>query len=330
MISETTSNWSKEELSDIDLGDQRLNKRLLKLADQLAQQPQAVINQACEDWADTKAAYRFFDNEKVTPAHIISAHRNRVIDRMKRFEVVLAIQDTTEIDYTKHPGKKGLGQVGNENGKGLLMHTTLAVTPTGLPLGVLAQQIWVRSKKREQKAYQMKKLLIKEKESQKWLSALEQTMTGIAPGVQVVTVCDREADVFEFLLRAEQLGAAYVVRAASNRALLTTTNCLWQEVVNYPTAGELEVEVAAKKDQPARLAKVSVQYGEVELKPPQRLKKAQMEGWKPIRVWAVYAHEDYPPEGATPLQWMLLTNVAVNNFEDALERIQWYCQRWTI
>src|SRR5438105_12374652 len=124
-------NWSEEELSSIDLGDERLNRRVIKLAGQLGEQPQAFINQACEDWADSKAAYRFFDNKKVKGSQIISAHRDRVIERMKRYDLVLAIQDTTEIDYSGHAEKKGLGQIGNENGKGLLMHNTLAVTADG-------------------------------------------------------------------------------------------------------------------------------------------------------------------------------------------------------
>src|SRR5438552_8913721 len=322
--------WSEEEFEEINLGDERLNRRIIKLAEQLGAQPQAFINQASEDWADTKAAYRFFDNEKVTGAQIISTHSNRVIERMKRYDVVLAIQDTTEIDYTGQPEKKGMGQIGNESGKGLLMHITLAVTTEGLPLGVLAQQIWARLKKRDRKNFEHKKVSIKDKESRKWLDALEQTMTCIGAGVQVVTVCDREADVFEFLLRAEQLGADYLVRAASNRSLMAGEKCLWEELESSVLAGRLEVEVAAKKDEPARTAKVSVRYQEVEIKPPKRLKKVRIAGWKPIRLWAVYVKEVYAPEGVTPLEWMLLTNVAVNNIEDALERIEWYCRRWCI
>jgi beta-glucosidase-like glycosyl hydrolase len=106
MIGETEAKWHEGELAGIDLGDERLNKRIIKLAVELGEQPQAFINQACEDWADSKAAYRLFDNEKVTGEQKISAHRERVIERMKRCDVVLAIQDTTEIDYTAHGEKK--------------------------------------------------------------------------------------------------------------------------------------------------------------------------------------------------------------------------------
>lgn len=330
MVEKIARNWSEEELGGIDLGDERLNRRIIKLAGQLSEQPQAFINQACEDWADTKAAYRFFDNEKVDEQEIISTHRSRVIERMKKYDVVLAIQDTSEIDYTQHPEKKGLGQIGNESGKGLLMHTTLAVTAKGLPLGVLSQKIWARGKKRDRKNYEHKKVSIKDKESQKWLEALEQTMACAPKEVQVVTVGDREADIFEFLVRAEQLGSDYVIRAKTNRCLTTGEKCLWQELESISLAGELEVEVAAKKDEPSRTAKVSVKYLQVELKPPQRLKEIRIDGWKPIKLWAVYVKEVCAPAGVTPLEWMLLTNMPINNFEDALEHIEWYCQRWSI
>jgi hypothetical protein len=325
------SNWSEEEFGSIDFGDERLNRRVIKLAGQLSEQPQAFINQACEDWTDTKAAYRFFDNEKVDGQEIISAHSSRVVARMKKYDIVLAIQDTTEIDYTAHLQKQGLGQIGNEVGRGLLMHTTLALTTEGLPLGVLNQKIWARSKKKKSlTTAERKRVPIKDKESQKWLDALEQTMACVPAAVQVVTVGDREIDIFEFLLKAEQLGADYLIRAMSNRCLTAADKSLWEELAAMPVAARVEVEVAEKKGEPARTAKVSVRYAEVELKPPQRLIEIRMDGWKPVKLWAVYVKEVYAPAGVTPLEWMLLTNVPVNNFEDALERIAWYTKRWSI
>ncbi|MEW6734879.1 MAG: IS4 family transposase, partial [Acidobacteriota bacterium] len=208
--------------------------------------------------------------------------------------------------------------------------TTLAVTTEGLPLGLLTQKVLARGKKRDCKNNKHKKVSIKEKESGKWLDALEQTMASLPKGVQVVTVGDRDADVFEFLIRAEQLGADYLIRARSNRALMAGERCLWEELATAPVSGRLEVEVAAKKDEPARTAKVSVRYAKVELRPPQRPKEIRIERWKPITLWAIYVKEIYATESVTPLDWMLLTNLPVNNFDDALERIQWYCKRWSI
>lgn len=332
MVENKERNWSEEELAGIELGDDRLNRRIIKLAGQLSEQPQAFINQACEDWADSKAAYRFFDNEKVTAEKIISAHSQRVVARMKQYDTVLAIQDSSEADYSAHPQTAGLGQIGNENGRGLWMHTTLVVTTKGLPLGVLNKQIWAREKKQAGKNYHRKKVAIKDKESQKWLTALEQTVKFAPANVKVVTVCDREADIFEFLVSAHHLNADYLIRASADRRLMDEECCLWEELASRPMAGRLEVEVAAKKNEnePARTAKVSVRYGEVELKPPHRHKQFQIAGWQPIKLWAIYVKEVYAPQGVIPVEWMLLTNVPVNNYEDALERIEWYCQRWQI
>ena len=106
--------WTVEEFSKIDLEDKRLNKRCRKIASDLEQQPTEPINQACEDWMDTKAAYRFFDNPKVTPDKIIAAHRGRTVKRMKKHELVLAIQDTSFLNYSHHPQTEGLGEIGKK------------------------------------------------------------------------------------------------------------------------------------------------------------------------------------------------------------------------
>jgi hypothetical protein len=332
MSTETETNWSEQEFAEIKLGDERLKKRAIKLAQQLGAQPQAFINQACEDWADTKAAYRFFDNEKIRPDEIIVAHRKRVEQRMRNHPLVLAIQDTTELDYTAHPNTQGLGPIGNdrETVQGLLMHTTLAVTEKGLPLGVLTLHLWTRDKKSRREEYEHKTVAIEDKESAKWIKALEQTLETLPSGVQVVTICDREADIYEFLLIAEKKEAAYVVRAGQDRRLMAEERCLWEKLGRCRVAGELEVEVAAKKGEPARTATVEVRFKQVKLRPPQRLKRIRKEVWKPILLWAIYVKEKGTPEAVTPLEWMLLTNVAAGNFDEAVERVEWYCQRWQI
>jgi hypothetical protein len=331
-MSKENADWNETEFEGIKLGDKRLNGRAIKLLGQLSAQPQAFINQACEDWAATKAAYRFFDNEEVKPEAILSPHHERVRERMQGQGVVLAIQDTTELDYSAHPKTKGLGPIGNkcEGVQGLLLHTTLAVTAKGLPLGLLTQQIWARELQPRQQEYEHKATAIEDKESAKWLNALKLTIESAPREVQIVTVCDREADIFEFLLTAAQEGASYVVRAAQDRRLMVDGETLWQNLKQSPVAGHLSVEVAQKKKEPARTAQVVVRYARVEVRPPQRLKKIRMEPWEPVSVWAVYVTEDNPPPGVTPLEWMLLTNVEVADFEAAVERIEWYVLRWLI
>lgn len=331
-MKEATTEWNEAEFAGIDLGEARLNARAIKLLGQLSAQPQAYINQACADWAASKAAYRFFDNEQVAPANILAPHYQQTCARMAEHRVILAIQDTSELSYSTHVQTTGLGPIGNnpEWQQGLLLHTTLAVTPAGLPLGLLTQQVWARASPPRQQEFEHKATAVAEKESAKWLTALRATPEKLPPHVQLVTVCDREADIYEFLLTAETERACYVIRAAQDRRLLVAGQTLWQHLQACPVAGRLTVEVAEKKKEPARRAQVSVRYREVEVRPPQRLKKLRIEPWKPVRVWAVYVTEECPPDGVTPLEWMLLTNVEVQDFDSAVERVAWYVCRWLI
>lgn len=140
------TSWAIEEFSKINLKDKRLNQRCQKVAEALEQQSTESINQACEDWADTKAAYRFFDNPKVSSAQILAPHYQRTVKRMRSHPLVLAVQDTTFLNYTHHPRTEGLGEIGTkaQNQRGFGMHSTLAITPEGLPLGLLTQQFFER------------------------------------------------------------------------------------------------------------------------------------------------------------------------------------------
>ena len=147
-VTHDTSNqqWAADEFAHVELKDSRLNRRCQELAVALGQQPNAPINQACEDWADTKAAYRFFDNANVTPESICAPHRQRTVERMRSHRLVLAVQDTTFFNYTHHPQTQGLGMIGNkkQNQQGFGMHSTLAVSPTGMSLGLLTQAFFTR------------------------------------------------------------------------------------------------------------------------------------------------------------------------------------------
>ncbi|MCA1617073.1 MAG: IS4 family transposase [Acidobacteria bacterium] len=327
---EVEVDWSEKEFGAATLGDKRLNVRLVKLAGQFSKQPLSSINQGCEDWADAKAAYRFYDNRKVSEEAVLSPHLVRTQERMKAYKLVLAAQDTTELDYSNHPATIGLGPIGNHEGKaqGLMLHTSFAFSLEGLPLGILAQDVW--SRECESRAEDKKRVSIYEKESGKWLKALEAVVNATPKEVEVVQLADREADVYEFLLRCEQLEARYVIRAAQDRKLDTETTLLWERLSQEKVAGVIEIEVAARANQPKRDVEASVRFARVVIKPPQRLKELRIEGWKAVAVWAVWVKERNPPAGVEPIEWMLLTNVEVSSFEDAVERIQWYGIRFSI
>jgi hypothetical protein len=330
----TPSSWVSDELGAVDLGDQRLNQRLIATAEQLAGQPTAPLNQACEDWAATKASYRLFQNERVTAAAILEPHQTRTQARMAKHALVLAVQDTTYLDYSTHLQTSGLGPIGTPQQKlrGLVQHSTLALTPTGLPLGVLTQEIWARDPDApELSDYERRNRPIEEKESYKWLTALRETVQRTPDGVTVVSVCDREADMYELFVEAERLKTGLLVRATQDRALLDAeTGKVWATVSAASLSGQLQVHVPAKHDEPERDAIVDVRFCQVTLKPPWRLKRPDQEPLPPITLDVVLVQEVDAPEHVTPLEWLLLTNVPIQTFADAVERVQWYRCRWHI
>lgn len=328
------SSWVIGELGGVDLGDQRLNRRLVETATQLAAQPTAPLNQACADWAATKASYRLFQNERVTEVSILAPHQTQTQVRMAEHALVLAVQDTTYLDYSSHAQTTGLGPIGTpqQQLRGLVQHSTLVLTPTGLPLGVLTQEIWAREPDApELSAYERRKRPIAEKESNKWLTALRETVQQTPAGVTVVSVCDREADVYELLVEAERLQTGLLVRATQDRALLDAeTGKVWATVSAAPVRGQLRVHVPAKHDEPERDAIVDMRCCQVTLKPPWRLKRPDQEPLPPITLDVVLVQEVHPPAQVTPLEWLLLTNVPVQTFADAVERVKWYRCRWHI
>ncbi len=323
--------WATEEFSKIQLKDKRLNQRCKKVARALAQQSTEPINQACEDWADTKAAYRFFDNPKVSPEKILAPHYERTVKRMKSHALVLAVQDTTFFNYTHHPQTKGLGEIGTkaQNQRGFGMHSTLAVTPQGLPLGLLTQQYFERPiGEASHTASENQKLPIEEKESYRWIEAFEQVIALTPEEVQVVTVCDREADIYEMFVLAEEKQADLLVRANMDRRLDEEAKYLWAKVESQTQVGEITVDIIGNDKRKARQAIVSVRFCTVTLRPPWRPQQKKL---PPITLTAILVREDNPAADIKePIEWLLLTNTIVNDFSQALQVIEWYCSRWQI
>lgn len=128
-------NWAAQEFQDLDLGDAWRTRRLIKLADDLSAQPTGSIPMACEGWAETKAAYRLLDNPATDWREILEVHTRRTVARMQGQEVVLCIQETTELDFTSQPGIIGLGRLSYDAQHGRYAHPTLPVTPEGLAFG---------------------------------------------------------------------------------------------------------------------------------------------------------------------------------------------------
>lgn len=323
------TNFTDEGFLMLDLKDRRLNKRLEKVAEDIFDQPQASINQACNGWADTKAAYRLFDNEKISEKEILTAHQHNTIQRFKGQKTVLAVQDTTFLNYTHHSKKQGIGPIGTKNQEhllGLLAHTTLALTVEGLPLGILTQDIWARNKEEAGKRYRRKELHIEEKESYKWLKALEQSAKLTPKNTSIVTICDREADIYEFFAKAFSMQEKVLVRAARNRRIEQEVRKLFDFLKQEPVLGKVKVRIPKKNNNPQREAALEVRSSKVKLKAPSQAKITKPAS---IMLDAILVKET-KKKGVESLEWLLLTNVEVNTFDDALERIAWYQKRWSI
>ena len=197
--------WYKEEFSTATLGDKRLSKRLVKVAEDLSGHPSMPINQASGDWHSTKGAYRFFNNENVTPEGILTPHFENTAKRMTYHEVVLSIQDTTSFNYTSHEALQ-LGPIGKADTNGIMQHNTLAVSGDGLPLGLLDQITWTRPPASKDKMQKKEELLLEECEIYRWIQSLENTVVRSSNCSRVVTVNDRESKILSLLSSLTRVG----------------------------------------------------------------------------------------------------------------------------
>jgi hypothetical protein len=323
--------WAAEEFAAAQLGDARLEARLVCLARDFYAKPRAQIPQACGSRAKTKAAYRFFDHASTTMDAILQSHYEASCARAAAHPVVLAVQDTTSLNYNTQPAIENLGPIGSraDTWLGLMVHDTMAFTPAGLPLGLVDVQCWARDKEAFGKKHQRKSLPIEQKESYKWLKSVQAAarLQARCPNSTVVSVGDREADIFELFDLARTLPHApqLLVRAEQNRTLTQEQGKLWEHLAAQPVAGHQHLQVPRRNKRPARLAKMAISYGCVQLKAPKTKDKL-----KPVSVSAVWAREIEAPEGIEPLEWMLLTTCALNSFAEATEKIAWYAARWGI
>jgi hypothetical protein len=320
--------WAEEEFGEADLGDVRRNARLVQLASVLGAQPSASLPDATDDPASLKAAYRFFDNDYVRAEAVLESHVLSTKRRMQAVERVLAVQDTTYLDWTDHPHTTGLGPLAAPSHQGLLAHTTLAITPERVPLGLLQQQVWAREKdvRRNQ---DHKQRPIAEKESQKWLSSLDTVIAARAacPDTHFVSVGDREADVYDLFLLERPSGVDLLVRAAQDRKAEHEEKYLWAVMATAPLAATVTIHIGARAGQVARQATLKIRWKQVTLRPPNSRSKDKLPN---ITLWAVWAIETNPPPGVEAVEWLLLTSVPLTSTEDALEILEWYAARWGI
>jgi len=321
--------WSELEFEGLDLGDGRLEKRLMKVAEQLSSKLQSPIYDAAGDWASAKGAYRLFDNEKVSAEKIIEPHLTQTLSRIAKEEVVLAIQDTTFLTFSEGKKVKGLGPIGDSktSAEGLILHHTLAVSESNLPLGLLTRKVWGRDGFSQQTEKERWRTPIENKESYRWIEALRETHRLVPQSTKVVTVCDREADIYEFLQEASLFNAQILIRASANRNLNDSgEQRFFERLKTLPVVGSIELSLPRHEKRDTK-AILDVRLGSITFAPPERPGKSRL---TPLTFFGILVTEPNPRDPKNPLEWKLITNVPTASFEDAVQRIVWYRLRWQI
>jgi len=324
------SDWAEEEFGGCALPDARLQTRLLSMVRDFYARPTAHVAQACGTRAKTKAAYRFLNHEQTTMDTLLQPHFLATEVRVRAESIVLAVQDTTSLNYTAHAATEGVGPIGSSvNGpQGLHLHSTLAFSTQGTPLGFLDVQCWARDPADFGKKAKRHRVPIEEKESFKWLKSFRAVAAVQArcPSATLVSVGDREADLYELFAEAtaQPDGPKLLVRAEHNRQLQAEQQRLWETMQSRPVDGLQALPVPRQGSRAARTAHLCIRHAAVSLVAPTGHKGPA------IPVWAVLAQEREAPTGTKPLEWMLLTTVPVTGPEQAIEKLMWYTRRWGI
>lgn len=319
-----------DELQTMDVGDERIKKRSIQLLERLGSNPQVSIPAACNGWHETKAAYRLFDNKKVTAQDILEPHYACSAQRMSAHPVVLCVQDTTEADYTGKNDIQGLGPLNYETRRGLYLHPTLAITPERLCLGVIDCWSWSRTpgslgNKDTNRA-------IEDKESYRWLEGYRRICEQQADlaTTQLVYVADREGDIYDIFHEHDKQAdkgeaADWLIRGQYDR-LLENDGHLLAQVEDSPVLGDIEFDIPPGRGRAPRHVIQTLQCCRVTLKgvsrPGGRLNN--------VTITVILAREKNPPDSESAVEWVLLTNQSLSTFEEAAQRVQWYLCRWQI
>lgn len=331
--------WVETELMGADFGDDRLDKRAMILLERLGDNLSVSIPAACFGLDETLAAYRFFDNQKVTSDLVLASHRDATIRRMAKHDKVFLVQDTTELDYTGKASAQSVGSLGwGGNRRGMFAHVSLAVTPQRVCLGVTDAAFWSRDDNEPDNDARKQKP-IQEKESFRWVEGYDDAgkIAAQMPETMVVMMADREGDIYELFLKWQNQNefsrAEFIVRACQNRKLAKQENDqqhidkkLWDCVEKSPVLGSVEFELPKAHKREKRQITQTIQAMRVCLNAPWRTDKKLPE----VEVNAVLAREVNPPKDVAPVEWMILTSLPVETFEQACDIINSYLCRWQI
>jgi len=338
--------WVEREIEGCQFPDTRLKTRFAKLLGQLGETIGGALPAACQDWAATKAAYRFFDNSRVDESVILAGHFAATKSRLAAAKgPILVLHDTTEFSFQrKRPqeiGKTRLLPSYRIGAKpitqcGLLMHSSLAITAAGKPLGLTAVKFWTRKKFKGTNALQgrggdggkhsvnLARIPIEQKESVRWLENLKQS-TQLANPDRCIHIGDRESDIYELFCLAREQETHFLVRTCVDRLAGAGNTTISRKMNREPILGTHQVEVLDPQRRPIEV-ELQLRYSQMTVHPPIGKHKK----YPPLSLTVIHAWERGAPKGRKPIYWKLLTDLPVEDLECAIEKINWYAQRWKI
>jgi hypothetical protein len=317
-------NAPKQDFEDVDFGDKRLNKRLQKVIEDSTKNAQKSILGAGGGRSGAKAFYRLLSNDKFEIGKLAEAVKAATINRMQN--IVLLIEDTTDINLNGHKKTEGLGY-SSEHVKGVKVHSCIAVTPEGLPLGLLAQYYETRPEAKSALTKAEKAARpTEEKESFRWLKMLDESTIDIPKDVHAVTVCDREGDFYELYADALAMGEDFVIRVTHDRVTESNGKVLSQ-IRRTKAAGQATVNIPrdSRTNTPARQAQMEVAYCTVQIKKPKNATDCTLSDTLAMNIVRITEMDSQDP-----IEWILATGLALNSAEDAMKIVEYYIQRWKI
>lgn len=321
--------WAEQTFGNVQLHDLRRTRRAVQAATSLAENPLGSLPAQMQTWKETKALYRLLDKPDVTFAGLMQPHLQQTREQANASPVILLVQDTTDIDLSHRRKISGVGQIGNERGRGFFVQTVLAVRPEIREvLGCMAQEPFVRipAPSGEQRHQRLKR---EKRETDVWMRQVA-VIGSPDPGCMWVHVGDRGADMFPFFDACRQTQTHFLVRAAQNRRVEENDEAMkysLERARSWPSQQSRPFELEARHGHKARSTQLQLACGQMTLLPPRNEPRASQE---PLTVWVIRVWEEQAPEGEEPLEWVLLTSVPTTTLEQAWERADWYRHRWLV
>jgi hypothetical protein len=334
--------WVARELAGCSFADERLNKRLHKLLAQIGSAMGQSIPLVCQDWANTKAAYRFFSNARVSEADILAGHFQSTRDRtVATGGPVLVLHDTTEFTYQRestdaigitksiNSGRDKAGRLRSHTVCGILMHSSLAVTTEGLPLGLAAIKFWTRKKFKGTAALKKKinptRVPIEEKESIRWLENIQQSTELLGDPGRCVHIGDRESDIYELFCAAQEAGTHFLIRTCVDRLAGNGDHTIADEMAEVAVKGLHRIDVRDSNGDPDE-AVLEIRYRKIHILPPIGKQKR----YPALTLTVLHAQERGTPKNRKKIDWKLITDLPVGSRADAIAKLEWYALRWKI